>query len=449
MFTRYPQPGKAKTRLISALGAAAAADLQRQMTEHTLKQVEALTLTAPVSVDIWFASSDLEDESRLMQDWLGSRWQYSPQGAGNLGDRMAQAFTAAFATGASRVVTIGTDCPELDADRMAEAFQALQTHDLVLGAAKDGGYYLIGLRRLIPELFTGIAWSTDRVLAQTIAIAQRLGLTVATLETLADIDRPEDLPIWEALQTKAVNFQTFSHSKLQQITVIIPVLNEAQGIQGVLKALQQEASAGALEIIVVDGGSQDDTIALAQTFAQRFSNVKVISALPGRASQMNAGAAIATGDILLFLHADTCLPSGFPALVAQTLEGGAIAGAFALQIASALPGLRWIEQGVQWRSRYLQLPYGDQAIFLKASQFRALGGFADLPIMEDFELVRRLQKLGKIAIVSTPVLTSGRRWQKLGIFKTTLMNQGAIIAYFLGVSPDWIARWYRSERGSR
>ncbi len=440
IFTRYPQPGKTKTRLIPALGAVPAAELQRKMTEHTLEQVESLTLTTPIAVEIWFAGS--EDESHLMRDWLGLRWQYNPQGAGDLGDRMAQAFASAFATGAATAVTIGTDCPGLNAALMAEAFQALQDHDLVLGTATDGGYYLIGLRRMIPELFVGVAWSTERVFAQTIAIARSLGLKVATLEPLSDIDRPEDLPIWEAvLEAKAVRSQTLPKKKSPTISVIIPVLNEAGTIESVLKMLQPEA----VEIIVVDGGSQDSTIALSEALAQHSAHINIISATPGRANQMNAGAAIATGEILLFLHADTCLPSGFSALVVQALESGAIAGAFALHIAGAMPGLRWIERGVQWRSRFLQLPYGDQAIFLKASQFWAIGGFANLPIMEDFELVRRLQKLGKIAIVSTPVLTSGRRWQKLGIFKTTLMNQGAIIAYFLGISPDRIARWYRGK----
>lgn len=447
VFCRYPQPGKAKTRLIPALGAEAAAHLQRQMTEHTLAQVSLLAAKQPLATEIWFAAGDTPNEQgvQLMQDWLGSRWNYVPQGAGDLGDRMAQAFAAAFATGAASVVTIGTDCPGLDAARMAQAFRALQDHDLVLGPAIDGGYYLIGLRQQVAELFVGIAWSTDRVFSQTITIAQNLGLTIATLEPLTDIDRPEDLPVWQTVQAKSSRH--WLKAKPGSISVIIPALNEAAMIQGVLRSLQQLP----VEVIVVDGGSQDDTVALAQTEASSQADspsggIKVITAAPGRAKQLNAGAAIATGEILLFLHADTRLPPGFPALVQQALEAGAIAGAFALRIDAALPGLRLVEWGVNWRSRYLQLPYGDQAIFLSAALFHAVGGFAELPIMEDFELVRRLQKQGKIAIVEAPVLTSGRRWQKLGIFKTTLINQGAIVAFFLGVSADRIAQWYRGNR---
>ncbi|MBI4782444.1 MAG: TIGR04283 family arsenosugar biosynthesis glycosyltransferase [Oscillatoriophycideae cyanobacterium NC_groundwater_1537_Pr4_S-0.65um_50_18] len=444
IFSRYPQPGKAKTRLIPALGAEAAANLQRQMTEHTLAQVSLLAAKQPLATEIWFAAGDAPDEQgvRLMQDWLGSRWNYVPQGAGDLGDRMAQAFAAAFATGAASVVTIGTDCPGLNAARMAQAFRSLQDHDLVLGPATDGGYYLIGLRRSVAELFVGIAWSTDRVFSQTMTIAQNLGLTIATLEQLTDIDRPEDLPVWEAVRAKSACH--WLKAKPGSISVIIPALNEAAMIQGVLRSLQQQP----VEVIVVDGGSQDDTVALAQTEASLqapLGGIKIITAAPGRAKQLNAGAAIATGEILLFLHADTRLPPDFPALVQQALEGGAIAGAFALRINAALPGLRLVEWGVNWRSRRLQLPYGDQAIFLPAALFHAMGGFAELPIMEDFELVRRLQKRGRIATVEAPVLTSGRRWQKLGVFKTTLMNQGAIVAYSLGVSTDRIAQWYRGK----
>lgn len=222
------------------------------------------------------------------------------------------------------------------------------------------------------------------------------------------------------------------------ISIIIPVLNEARILPITLASTQLSVD---VEVIVVDGGSQDGTVQLTHSLS-----VKVLSHDPPRACQMNAGAKAATGDILLFLHADTLLPSGFDTLVRQALkQPSAVAGAFELRIDGSLLGLRLIENGVNWRSRWLQMPYGDQAIFLKTELFHTIGGFPKLPIMEDFELMRRLKRQGRIVTIPVPVLTSGRRWQKLGVLKTTLINQMAIIAYFLGVPPEEIARWYRRQ----
>jgi len=226
--------------------------------------------------------------------------------------------------------------------------------------------------------------------------------------------------------------------KTEIISVIIPVLNEANTISSLLERLVDTDN---VEIIVVDGGSQDETVTVA-----RSHNVQVISTPPGRACQMNVGAARATGDILLFLHADTRLPVNFDSLVRQGLkEPKTIAGAFELRIDAQQFGLRLIERLVNWRSRFFSMPYGDQAIFLKATIFHDIGGFPNLPIMEDFEFIRRLQPLGKITIVPASVLTSGRRWQRLGILKTTLINQLIILGYFLGVTPDKLVRWYRGK----
>lgn len=229
-----------------------------------------------------------------------------------------------------------------------------------------------------------------------------------------------------------------------KISIIIPVLNEAATIQETLTRLQDVP---AVEVIVVDGGSRDDTVALAKQCFQRFapsSEFRVMSAASGRASQMNAGAAIATGDILLFLHADTHLPPEFDTLVRQTLQNpSTVVGAFELRINADLTGVGMIEKMVNVRSRFFSMPYGDQAIFLKATTFHDIGGFPDLPIMEDFELMRRLRRQGKILIVPASVLTSGRRWQTLGVVKTTLINQLMIAGYFLGISPTQLIRWYR------
>jgi hypothetical protein len=132
-----------------------------------------------------------------MQDWLGTDIVYQPQGEGDLGERMARSLFIAFRAGMERVVIIGTDCPGLNANLIAKAFHQLYSHDLVLGPALDGGYYLIGLRYFISELFTDINWGTAEVLQQTVAIAKTLDVSVAYLPQLADVDRPEDLPIWE------------------------------------------------------------------------------------------------------------------------------------------------------------------------------------------------------------------------------------------------------------
>ncbi|MES1021995.1 TIGR04282 family arsenosugar biosynthesis glycosyltransferase [Gloeocapsa sp. BRSZ] len=197
VFTRYPEPGKAKTRLIPLLGAVEAAQLQRQMTEHTLLQVSKLG-DRLLTVEVRFADGN----SELMQRWLGNHLDYQPQGEGELGERIKRSLAAAFARGSQRVVTIGTDCPGITAELLATAFDQLHECDLVLGPAIDGGYYLIGLNRLIAELFNGISWGSSEVLQQTQAIAQTLNLSVALLPPLADVDRPEDLAVWEEMRSR-------------------------------------------------------------------------------------------------------------------------------------------------------------------------------------------------------------------------------------------------------
>jgi hypothetical protein len=195
IFTRYPEPGKTKTRLIPALGEVGAADLQKQMTEHTILQVKELQKISAINLEVRFAGGNWE----LMQNWLGVGFVYQSQGEGDLGQRMMRSLVDAFSNNAEQVIIIGTDCPGLNSHILASALEKLKVCDLVLGPALDGGYYLIGLRRVVPELFSQISWGTAQVFQQTIEIAQKLNLLSGYLPSLADIDRPEDLPVWEQI----------------------------------------------------------------------------------------------------------------------------------------------------------------------------------------------------------------------------------------------------------
>lgn len=428
IFTRFPEPHKAKTRLIPALGPEGAAALGRDMTRHTLAWVRELATGFAVPAEVRFEGGDAE----RMAAAFGNGFPYRTQGTGNLGCRMERAFAEAFCEGAERIVIIGTDCPEITPELIRESFERLAICDLVLGPATDGGYYLIGLRHPTPQLFTEIPWGTERVFEETLRRAHDLSLDVSLLKTLSDVDRPEDLAVWHRVRCCEQ-----AATGRERISVIVPTLNEADHLPQALLGLKDAKN---VETVVVDGGSTDGTPEIAER-----AGCQLLRSLPGRALQMNAGAQAATGSILVFLHADTRLPGRFDEDVRRALDRPRVAaGAFRLRIDGPQRALRLIEWGVNVRSRYLQMPYGDQALFLKAETFRSIGGFPELPIMDDFELVRRLRRFGRIAILPFPVTTSARRWLALGPWRTTWINQKVIAGYRLGVPAERLAQWYRA-----
>ena len=189
LFTRYPEAGNTKTRLIPHLGAVRAAELQRWMTASMAQEMAALR--PDIDRQIHFSGGGLSQ----MQAWLGRQFTYLPQFAGGLGHRLHQAFVGNFRSGMDAVVAIGADCPQLSTRHFEQAFKQLKTHDVVIGPAADGGYYLIGLNRPQAKLFEDIPWGTGDVFEQTVAIATSLNLSIATLEQLRDVDRPEDLEL--------------------------------------------------------------------------------------------------------------------------------------------------------------------------------------------------------------------------------------------------------------
>ena len=425
VFSRYPEPGKTKTRLASVLGPAGAARLQREMAEHALRRARALAPERPLALEVHYQGGS----ERLMADWLGPGISYSPQAGGDLGSRMDNAFLEAFRTGAEKVVLVGTDCPGITTTILRTAFNLLGLFDLVLGPARDGGYYLIGLRRRVPEIFQDVPWGAATVGAQTLTMARELGLRAVTVDPLVDVDRPEDLSVWkrEVARREA--------ARPCRLSVVIPTLNEEEHLAATLDGMAVEPG---LEVIVVDGGSSDGTLERVLD-----SGARLLTTTAQRARQMNAGAAAASAPRLLFLHGDTRLPSGFFRQILHLLDKpGTAAGAFRLVIAGPGRGLRLIETLANWRSRLFQLPYGDQALFLARDLFERLGGFPEIPIMEDAVFIQRLKRAGRIEISPCAAVTSDRRWRRLGILRTTLVNQVVLVGFCLGVDPDRLAGWY-------
>ena len=219
------------------------------------------------------------------------------------------------------------------------------------------------------------------------------------------------------------------------ISVVIPTLNEATNITA---AIESAFAGGASEVLVVDGGSSDNTIPLAES-----AGAEILVTEANRARQLNAGAKVASGDVFLFLHADTTLPMGFRSAVERTLfSRNAALGAFTLAIDAKGAKYRVVEAVVAIRSRLSKLPYGDQAIFVRKTIFAKMGGFADIPLMEDYEFVRRIGRGGRVSILPLRVVTSGRRWERLGVVRTAVLNFFIILAYHLGVAPKRLACWY-------
>ena len=228
----------------------------------------------------------------------------------------------------------------------------------------------------------------------------------------------------------------FVGSRMHSLSIIVPVLEEAAGIADALNALAPYRRRGA-EVIVVDGGSRDRTAELARPLADH-----VIAAPRGRAAQINAGTAVAHGDVLLFLHADTRLPDGADRVIGDGLtRSGRAWGRFDVRITGRV-ALAIVAATMNIRSRITGIATGDQAMFVTRAAFDAVGGFPDIPLMEDIALSRRLRRLGRPLCLRECVTASGRRWERHGVARTILLMWRLRLAYFLGAEPAALARRY-------
>lgn len=430
IFCRYPTPGQAKTRLIPELGAHRAALLHKRMTEHVVGEArKARERGRDVRLRVCFTGA----RPRAFRAWLGLDLEFAEQHSGDLGERLNAAIVDAFGGGAESVVAVGSDIPAVTSDLLLQALDIMRSKDVVLGHAADGGYYLVGMRRPHAELFADMPWGTSHVYERTRKKLTRLGLSLGDLPLLSDVDRPEDLAVLRDAPRFADVF-----SGIPLLSVIIPTLNEEHSLGPVLSRV---TSADSVEVIVADGGSQDRTRDLAARAGVSFLEVS-----GGRAAQLNAGSDVAQGRFVLFLHADTLPPFGYADLVRGALAPpDAVAGAFRFETDAPGASMRLIEWTTNFRSRVLEWPYGDQGLFMEKRVFDEMGGFPALPIMEDFEFVRRLRRRGRIVTQKEAAITSARRWRRHGVLKTSVINQLMITGFFAGVSTETLRRLYRDD----
>lgn len=222
-----------------------------------------------------------------------------------------------------------------------------------------------------------------------------------------------------------------------RLAIVIPTLDEERVLADSLPRALEIGD----EVCVSDGGSRDATVDIARSMGAR-----VVTAAPGRGPQLNRGAEVTESDVLLFLHADTRLPEGAGDLVREAIASGAVGGGFLVRYEPARGSLRHAHRMVSLRTRLTGCPLGDQAQFVRRQSFEELGGFSEWPILEDLDLMRRLKRRGRIAIIDRSVVSSSRRFLSRGVLRTSAVNYLIWTLYFAGVSPEKLARLYRNIR---
>lgn len=359
-----------------------------------------------------------------------------PRGNRDAVSHVWHALQTAFSRGAERVAVILAPCATVDAFAISQVFAVLSmqaTCAVVEGSGPRDGLVLVALTRsaFLRDPFDRFV-SQARGAGEITAGQVMAALTASAVHT----QRLTEPPLASAPDAGTVEWAhewSIALKNRQTISVVIPALNEEAALGRTIDAARDvdPADRDLIEVIVVDGGSTDATIEVAERHG-----ATVLRSGCGRALQMNTGALHASGYALLFLHADTKLPARYPEIVRSTLSDSRVAaGAFAFRGDRALPWFWAIEWMTNIRSRFLGCPYGDQAIFLRRDLFEIHGGFPELKFMEDFEMVQMLQRRGTIVTARQPVLISVRRWEKLGVVTTTLINWMIVLAYRMGAEP--------------
>ncbi len=435
VMAKAPRAGAVKTRLEPLLGARGCATLQSELIHAAAQWATAAADDGGV-----FVCAGVGEAERL-RPLVGPGARLLEDREGDLGDRLAAATGRVLAERDGPLLVIGTDAPTLTPAHAAAATTALAGGaDVCFGPAADGGYYLVGMSRPAPELFAlGEAWGGPEVLERSLRRAAEAGLTTGLLDVEHDLDRPEDAhtALADPRLPAAVAEALRPGTEGPLVSVIVPTFDEQAELPGVLDHLH--GLPGRFEVLVADGGSCDDTVAIA---AAHPVGARVLSEGDGRAGQLNAAAADARGELLLFLHADSRLPPrAWEALAAAYRDGSIAGGNFTLRFDGDDPLSRVLTRAyaLQRRRGYY---YGDSSVWVRREVFEALGGYRPLAIMDDYDFVRRLERHGPTARLPGPALTSPRRWRRIGVPRTLVswwLIRGLFVA---GVPADLLAGLY-------
>ena len=436
IFTREPVAGKTKTRLMPFFTPKQCEMLHQCFLQDISRQ------TGNVVADI--VVSYTGGEPSFLRKTFGPSATYLEQIGDNLGERMSDAIARTLQKGYEKVVLIGTDIPEIEAKTVNYAFDMLEASDVVIGPTEDGGYYLIGMKKLESSAFNVKKYGSKTVMEDTRMGMLNAGLSVLTIDTYNDIDTAEDVQGYRERMREDAFLRKSATGKFLEssatISVIIPIYNESNTINRMMEQLHPYKDD--CEIIFVDGGSNDDTL---DKIGEEFT---VISGEKGRALQMNTGALASSGDILFFLHCDSILPQNFTSDIRRVMAGN-VYGCFGVKFSSN-NFFMWTNRVISnHRAWHRGLPFGDQGIFIDRKLFFEIGMFPELPIMEDYEFGRRLLRYGyKPGRTHGRIETSGRRYEKgtLGILKTEYKMWNLRRLYRSGVDIEIISKKYRDIR---
>ena len=438
IFTKAPENGRVKTRMKPYLTDEECADLAECMLRDISRE------TADTGADIFMCYDAGSEGLRKLRKIFGRRPVYFPQEGSGLGERMDNALRKVLALGYSSCMLMGSDIPEVRTSELIDAFDALDNNDIVCGPSADGGYWLIGMHRPESSLLTGREYSHGHVLEELMQAASDEGLSCALASRHQDMDEPDDLRDFASRMRRDAYLRKSRTGRFvrdhMSISLIMPVYNEITTIDAMTDQLGRLKDD--FEVIIVDGGSTDGTC---EHIPDGFT---LIHSGKGRAVQMNTGAAAATGDILFFVHCDSELPDE-PAKEIRRVMARREAGCFGIAFHSGQFFMMTNRVISNLRAGVHRVMFGDQGIFMTRELFDLVGGFPEIPIMEDYQMSLTLREMGvRTGMARHRIYTSDRRYPRENIPKLRLMHRMYRLrrAYKRGVPIEQIAAEYRDVR---